>query len=100
MEQLKSEEIFAKEVKSSGQAFHSKYIANAGAKLQEALEKLIPAPKPRYVQRLNWKVKIQINAILTYFLFIFSDHPDGFLPQSQRNPGTLHSLKCHPLHTT
>jgi len=47
VEQLKSEGIFAKEVKSSGQAFHSKYIASAGPKLKEALEKIVKNPKPR-----------------------------------------------------
>jgi fatty acid synthase len=47
VEELKSEGIFAKEVKSSGQAFHSKYIAPAGNQLRNALEKLIPNPKQR-----------------------------------------------------
>lgn len=47
VEQLKSEGIFAKEVKSSGQAFHSKYIAEAGPKLKSFLEKIITTPKPR-----------------------------------------------------
>ncbi|KAF2898262.1 hypothetical protein ILUMI_07913 [Ignelater luminosus] len=45
--QLKSEGIFAKAVKSSGHAFHSKYIAEAGPKLKKALEEIIPNPKPR-----------------------------------------------------
>ncbi|KAK5643002.1 hypothetical protein RI129_009169 [Pyrocoelia pectoralis] len=45
--QLKSEEIFAKAVKSSGHAFHSKYIAEAGPKLRKALDDIIPNPKPR-----------------------------------------------------
>ncbi|KAB0795973.1 hypothetical protein PPYR_10034 [Photinus pyralis] len=45
--QLKSEEIFAKAVKSSGHAFHSKYIAEAGPKLRKALDEIIPNPKPR-----------------------------------------------------
>ncbi|KAK4877606.1 hypothetical protein RN001_010112 [Aquatica leii] len=47
VEQLQSEGIFAKGVKSSGHAFHSKYIADAGPKLKAALEKIIPNPKPR-----------------------------------------------------
>jgi len=47
VEQLKSEGVFAKEVKSSGQAFHSKYIGAAGPKLRTALDQLVTAPKPR-----------------------------------------------------
>ncbi|KAF2885746.1 hypothetical protein ILUMI_20427, partial [Ignelater luminosus] len=47
IKQLESEDIFAKAVKSSGQAFHSKYIAKAGPRLRKALEEIIPNPKPR-----------------------------------------------------
>jgi len=47
VEELKAEGIFAKEVKSSGMAFHSKYIAEAGPVLRVALEEIIPNPKPR-----------------------------------------------------
>lgn len=47
VEQLSSEDIFAKAVKSSGTAFHSKYIAEAGPKLRKALDAIIPNPKPR-----------------------------------------------------
>lgn len=47
VDELKSEGIFAKVVQSSGQAFHSKYIAPAGPKLRKALEQIIPEPKPR-----------------------------------------------------
>lgn len=45
--ELTAENIFAKKVKSSGFAFHSKYIADAGPKLRKALEEIIPNPKPR-----------------------------------------------------
>uniref|UniRef100_A0A6P7G8W5 Fatty acid synthase n=1 Tax=Diabrotica virgifera virgifera TaxID=50390 RepID=A0A6P7G8W5_DIAVI len=45
--ELQAENIFAKGVKSSGIAFHSKYIADAGPKLRKALEAIIPSPKPR-----------------------------------------------------
>lgn len=45
--QLSSEGIFAKAVKSSGYAFHSKYIADAGPKLRKSLEKIIPNAKNR-----------------------------------------------------
>nr|XP_022904132.1 fatty acid synthase isoform X2 [Onthophagus taurus] len=46
-EQLQAEGIFAKVVNSSGTAFHSKYIAEAGPKLRKALDEIIPNPKPR-----------------------------------------------------
>lgn len=36
----KADGIFAKEVNSSGFAFHSKYIANAEPKLRQGLEKV------------------------------------------------------------
>lgn len=39
--------MFAKAVKSSGIAFHSKYIAEAGPKLRKSLDKIIPSPKNR-----------------------------------------------------
>ncbi|XP_030757326.1 fatty acid synthase [Sitophilus oryzae] len=45
--QLQAENIFAKAVNSSGTAFHSKYIAEAGPKLRKALDAIIPSPKPR-----------------------------------------------------
>ncbi|XP_060535886.1 fatty acid synthase [Cylas formicarius] len=45
--ELQSNEIFAKAVNSSGTAFHSKYIADAGPKLKKALDAIIPNPKPR-----------------------------------------------------
>lgn len=45
--ELTAENIFAKAVKSSGTAFHSKYIADAGPKLRKALDAIIPNPKPR-----------------------------------------------------
>lgn len=40
VKQLQDENIFAKEVKSSGFAFHSKYIADAGPKLRKHLERV------------------------------------------------------------
>ncbi|TMW54903.1 hypothetical protein DOY81_000136, partial [Sarcophaga bullata] len=45
--QLSSEGVFAKAVNSSGYAFHSKYIADAGPKLRKSLEKIIPNAKNR-----------------------------------------------------
>ncbi|XP_003423914.1 fatty acid synthase [Nasonia vitripennis] len=45
--ELKAEGVFARSVRSSGVAFHSKYIASAGPKLRASLEKIITNPKPR-----------------------------------------------------
>jgi fatty acid synthase, animal type len=44
---LADEGIFAKEVKSNGVAFHSRYIAEAAPKLRAYLDKVITNPKPR-----------------------------------------------------
>lgn len=45
--ELSAEGVFAKKVASSGHAFHSKYIAEAGPKLRSSLDRIIPSPKPR-----------------------------------------------------
>ncbi|XP_017773704.1 PREDICTED: fatty acid synthase [Nicrophorus vespilloides] len=45
--ELTAQDIFAKKVNSSGFAFHSKYIADAGPKLKKALEAIITTPKTR-----------------------------------------------------
>ncbi|KAG5674367.1 hypothetical protein PVAND_004341 [Polypedilum vanderplanki] len=47
VKELSAEGIFAKAVKSSGIAFHSKYIAEAAPKLRKSLDKIIPTPKTR-----------------------------------------------------
>lgn len=47
VKQLTEEGIFARGVNSSGVAFHSKYIAEAGPKLRKSLDRIIPTPKPR-----------------------------------------------------
>lgn len=47
VEELKAEGIFAKLVRVSDYAFHSRYIADAGPKLRASLEKIIPNPKKR-----------------------------------------------------
>lgn len=44
---MTAEGTFAKAVKSSGIAFHSKYIADAGPKLRKSLDRIIPNPKNR-----------------------------------------------------
>lgn len=53
---LKSKDIFAKMVKSSGFAFHSKYIASAGPKLRASLEKIIPSPKQRSAKWISTSI--------------------------------------------
>ncbi|XP_011864122.1 PREDICTED: fatty acid synthase-like, partial [Vollenhovia emeryi] len=47
VQMLRSKDIFVRMLKSSGFAFHSKYIASAGPKLRASLEKIIPSPKQR-----------------------------------------------------
>ncbi|XP_011880252.1 PREDICTED: fatty acid synthase-like, partial [Vollenhovia emeryi] len=47
VQMLRSKDIFVRMVKSSGFAFHSKYIDSAGPKLRASLEKIIPSPKQR-----------------------------------------------------
>lgn len=47
VKELSDEGIFAKAVKSSGIAFHSKYIADAAPKLRKSLDKIITTPKNR-----------------------------------------------------
>uniref|UniRef100_A0A8D0GNS8 Fatty acid synthase n=1 Tax=Sphenodon punctatus TaxID=8508 RepID=A0A8D0GNS8_SPHPU len=44
---LKTEGVFAKEVRSAGVAFHSYYMASIAPVLLSALQKVIPNPKPR-----------------------------------------------------
>lgn len=44
---MNAEGVFAKAVKSSGIAFHSRYIADAAPKLRKSLDKIIPNPKSR-----------------------------------------------------
>lgn len=47
VKELSDEGVFAKAVKSSNIAFHSKYIADAAPKLRKSLDKIIPNPKNR-----------------------------------------------------
>lgn len=56
LEELKKEGIFAKAVKSSGYAFHSQYIADAGPKLREYLEQIIPTAKYRTSRWLSTSI--------------------------------------------
>lgn len=43
-------------VKSSGYAFHSKYLAEAGPKVKKNLEKIIPTPKNRTSRWLSTSI--------------------------------------------
>lgn len=56
VDQLTSENIFARTVKSSGKAFHSKYITDAGPLLRKSLEEIIPNPKPRSSRWLSTSI--------------------------------------------
>ncbi|XP_055919370.1 fatty acid synthase [Eupeodes corollae] len=56
VEVLTAKGIFAKAVNSSGYAFHSKYIADAGPKLRKSLEKIIPNPKNRSARWISTSI--------------------------------------------
>ncbi|WAQ95725.1 FAS-like protein [Mya arenaria] len=45
--QLKERNIFAKEVNTAGVAFHSYYMQGIASSLKDALNKVIPTPRPR-----------------------------------------------------
>lgn len=47
VEELKAENVFAREVNSLNVAFHSKHMQSIGPALQEALQKVVPESKPR-----------------------------------------------------
>jgi len=53
---LQTEGIFAKEVKSSGFAFHSKYIADAAPKLRNSLERVGFQSVEIFDYRLNFNI--------------------------------------------
>lgn len=54
--ELKSKEIFAKEVPCSNIAYHSRYIAHMGPQLLKYLQQIIPKPKPRSSKWLSSSV--------------------------------------------
>lgn len=75
VECLKSQNTFAREVDSCGYAFHSEYIFPAAKKLQAALEKVIPNPKPRTsrwisssVPQERWNEPVAKEADAAYFV--------------------------------
>lgn len=56
LEKFSSEGVFARAINSSGYAFHSKYIADAGPKLRKSLEKIIPNAKNRTSRWLSTSI--------------------------------------------
>lgn len=73
VEELNAEGVFAKAVKSSGIAFHSKYIAEAAPKLKKSLEKIIPNPKSRTsrwisssIPESNWNTPLAAQSSVAY----------------------------------
>lgn len=73
VDQLTREGIFAKVIKSSGYAMHSKYIADAGPKYRKSLEQIIPEPKHRTSRWLstsipesNWSTSIAQQCSAAY----------------------------------
>lgn len=68
VKELSAEGIFAKKVLSSGVAFHSKYIADAGPKLRSSLEKVRPLTEDHCTDA-SWSdlQLLQINSNLSCF---------------------------------
>ncbi|XP_008207677.2 fatty acid synthase [Nasonia vitripennis] len=61
---LTAKGIFAREVASSGIAYHSRYIAPAGPKLLERLQQVIPNPNPRSAKWVSTSVpKAEWNSL-------------------------------------
>lgn len=56
VEELKSQGVFAKQVQTSGIAYHSRYIADMGPNLLARLSKVIPEPKRRSPKWLSSSV--------------------------------------------
>ncbi|XP_013112283.2 fatty acid synthase [Stomoxys calcitrans] len=54
--ELKSKEVFAKEVPCSNIAYHSRYISHMGRHLLKYLQEIIPNPKPRTSKWLSSSV--------------------------------------------
>lgn len=73
VEEFSAEGIFAKGVKSSGMAFHSKYIADAAPRLRKSLDKIIPNPKirtPRWISssipESSWNTPLATQSSAAY----------------------------------
>lgn len=84
VKQMTQEGIFAKIIKSSCYAFHTKNMADAGPKFYNSLEKIVPTPKNRSSRWLstsipesNWSTSIgqqcsaayHVNNLLSPVLF-------------------------------
>ncbi|XP_076154823.1 fatty acid synthase [Alosa pseudoharengus] len=54
--ELKEKEIFAKEVRSAGVAFHSYYMASIAPNLLAALQRVIKSPKPRSARWISTSI--------------------------------------------
>ncbi|XP_053145655.1 fatty acid synthase [Hemicordylus capensis] len=70
---LKAEGVFAKEVLSAGVAFHSYYMASIAPVLLNALQKVIPNPKPRSsrwistsIPESQWQTELAQNSSAEY----------------------------------
>ncbi|CAG9818777.1 unnamed protein product [Phaedon cochleariae] len=75
IEDLHKDGIFAKEINTSGIAFHSKYIAEVGPNLREALDVIIPCPRPRSTKWISssipeteWKSSLAKYSSPAYFV--------------------------------
>lgn len=71
--ELRTDGVFAKEVRSAGVAFHSYYMANIAPNLLAALKKVIPTPKPRSarwvstsVPQQNWGTQLALSSSAEY----------------------------------
>lgn len=56
IDKLSAEKIFVKKVKSNNNAYHSRYIANAGPKLLRYLQEIIPTPTVRSSKWLSTSI--------------------------------------------
>lgn len=73
VKELNDQGIFAKGVKSSGIAFHSKYIADAAPKLRKSLDRIIPTPKNRSARWISssipesaWNTPVSMQSSAAY----------------------------------
>ncbi|KAM6049680.1 fatty acid synthase isoform 2-T2 [Theristicus caerulescens] len=72
---LKRDGVFAKEVRSGGVAFHSRYMASIAPALLSALKKVIPHPKPRSARWIStsvpesqWQSDLAKNSSAEYYV--------------------------------
>ncbi|NXL03899.1 FAS synthase, partial [Mesembrinibis cayennensis] len=72
---LKRDGVFAKEVRSGGVAFHSRYMASIAPALLSVLKKVIPHPKPRSARWIStsvpesqWQSDLAKNSSAEYYV--------------------------------